>query len=529
MPTSTKVVNPWLTALSIMLTTFMEVLDSTVVNVSIPHIAGSLGATYDEGTWVVTSYLVANAIVLPIAAWLARYFGRRRLLMFCVAGFATFSVLCGAATSLGELIFFRIFQGLSGGGLQPLAQAILLESFPKRQRGQAMAAYGLGIICAPIIGPTLGGWITDNFSWRWIFFINLPIGLLSLALMARYVHDPPYLRRNKDETVDLFGIALLIVGLGALQIMLDTGQRHDWFGARAIRIEAALFVASLATFVWRELRIAHPVVDLRVMQDRSYTIGMALMTAMSFCLYASAILLPRYMETLLGYPALQAGLTLSPRGVASFLSMIVVGAISARLDPRKILTFGFLAGALTMFAFARLNLNAGFWDFFWPQLGQGAAMACMYLPLMTCAMDTIPREKMGNAASVLSLTRNIGGSAGVALMTTLLARRTQFHQSRLIEHLRPGMPAVDATLQRFAHFFFLRGADATLALRRAYGALYGMVARQASMLSFIEAFTLMGVIFLLLIPPISFMARPTQKSSEDAADGEEPSTEALQL
>jgi DHA2 family multidrug resistance protein len=514
---SRPVVNPWIVTIAVMLATFMEVLDTTVVNVSIPHISGNLSATYEEGTWVVTSYLVANAIVLPMSGWLANYFGRRRMLLFCVAGFSLASLLCGMATTLPQLIVFRVFQGLAGGGLQPLAQAILFETFPKEKHGQAMAAYGLGIIVAPIIGPTLGGWITDNYTWRWIFYLNIPVGIFSLAMMTRFVHDPPYLKRNRDASVDLWGIGLLALGLGSLQIMLDTGQRKDWFGSRDIRIEAFLCIVGLFIFVIRELTADHPIVDLRSLKDRSFAVGVCLMSAVGFCLYASLVLLPQYLETLLNYPSMQAGLALSPRGLGSFALTFIIGAIAARVDVRKLLVAGFAVGATTMFMLAGLNLNAGYWDIFWPQVLQGGAMACMFIPLSAAAMSHVSREKMGNATSIFNLMRNIGGSVGIAVMTTLLARRQQFHQNRLVEHIRPGQPYLSNLLHQFTGFFILKGSDPVTASHRAMGAVYGMVRQQAAMLSFVEAFKVMGIVFLVMIPMVSLLKDPKHNHGAKAA------------
>ena len=519
-------VNPWIVTISVMLATFMEVLDTTVVNVSIPHIAGNLSATYEEGTWVVTSYLVANAIVLPMSGWLASYFGRRKMLLFCVAGFSLASLLCGAASSLSQLIVFRVLQGLAGGGLQPLAQAILFETFPKEKHGQARAAYGLGIIVAPIIGPTLGGWITDNYTWRWIFYLNIPVGIFSLAMMARFIHDPPYLKLKRNAGVDLWGIGLLALGLGSLQILLDTGQRKDWLGSRDIRIEAFLCIVGLAVFVIRELTVAHPIVDLRSLKDRSFAVGVCLMSGVGFCLYASLVLLPQYLQTLLNYPSMKAGLALSPRGLGSLLLTFIVGAIAARVDVRKLLVAGFAVGATTMFMLSGLNLNAGYWDIFWPQVMQGGAMACMFIPLSAAAMSHVSREKMGNATSIFNLMRNIGGSVGIAVMTTLLARRQQFHQNRLVEHILPGQPYSSTLLHQFTGFFVLKGADPATASRRAVGALYGMVQQQAAMLSFVEAFKVMGVVFLVMIPMVILLKDPKKHPASKPAHKPEAPTES---
>ena len=501
-------VNPWIITISVMLATFMEVLDTTVVNVSIPHISGNLSSTYEEGTWVVTSYLVANAIILPMSGWLARYFGRRRLLLACVAGFSVASFLCGAATSLNQLICFRVLQGLAGGGLQPLAQAILFETFPKEKHGQAMAAYGLGVIVAPIVGPTLGGWITDNYTWRWIFYLNIPVGIFSLAMMSRFVHDPPYLKRKRDTNVDLLGIGLLALGLGALQIMLDTGQRKDWLGSREIRTEAVVCIIGLIAFVARELTTAQPIVDLRALRDRSFATGVLLISGVGFCLYASLVLLPNYLETLLDYPSLQAGLALSPRGLGSLCLTFIVGMIAAHVDVRRLIVIGFAVGAFTMFRFAGLNLNAGYWDIFWPQILQGAAISCIFVPLSSASMSHIAREKMGNATSIYNLMRNIGGSVGIAGMTTLLARRTQFHQNRLIEHVRPGDLQTWTMLQGLTGYFTLRGVDPVTAAHRAQKAMMGELLRHASMLSFVEAFKTMGLVFLMMIPMVALLHDP---------------------
>jgi len=524
-------VNPWIITISVMLATFMEVLDTTVVNVSIPHISGNLSATYEEGTWVVTSYLVANAIILPMSGWLASYFGRRRMLLVCVAGFSIASLLCGAASSLTQLILFRILQGLAGGGLQPLSQAILFETFPKEKHGQAMAAYGLGIIVAPIVGPTLGGWITDNYTWRWIFYLNIPVGIFSLLMMARFIHDPPYIQRKRDTGVDLWGIGLLALGLGSLQILLDTGQRKDWLGSRDIRIEAFCCIAGLLAFVIREMMVEHPIVDLRALKDRSFAIGVLLMSAVGFCLYASLVLLPQYLETLLSYPSMQAGLALSPRGLGSFALTFIVGAIAARVDVRKLLVAGFLVGAGTMFMLSGLNLNAGYWDIFWPQVLQGGAMACMFIPLAAAAMSHVPREKMGNATSIFNLMRNIGGSVGIAMMTTLLARRQQFHQSRLIEHIRTGQPQASALLHQFTQFFILKGSDPVTASHQAYGAMFMQLQQHAAMLSFVEAFKIMGLVFLAMIPLVTLLKDPKKhgapKKPEVASPVEEQSGQEL--
>ena len=493
-------VNPWIVTIAVMLATFMEILDTTVVNVSIPHMAGSLGATVEEGTWVVTSYLVSNAIILPMAGWLANRFGRRRILLTCVGGFTLTSLLCGMATSLDWLIFFRVLQGLTGGGLQPLAQAVLLETFPPKKHGTAMAAFGLGIILAPILGPTLGGWITDNYTWRWIFYLNLPVGVFSMLMISAFVRDPHYIGKHKTGGVDLWGIGFLALGFGMLQVVLDTGERKDWFGSNQIRVWTALCVFGLVAMVIRELKARHPIVDLRVLKDVTFSAGTFLMTMLGFVLYASLMLLPIFLQTVLGYPALQSGLALSPRGLGSLVMMPVVGQLTNRYDPRKLLVIGLGVGAWTMFSLSHLNLNTGYWDIFWPQVIQGGAMAFLFIPLMATSMSGIAKENMGNATSIYNLMRNIGGSFGIATMTTFLARRNQVHQDQLVGHVSAFDPHTRNVLHGLQSWFQVHGFNSADASKKALAAIYGMVQRQAAMLSFVEAFWIMGVIFLLMLP-----------------------------
>jgi len=514
---SHRIVNPWVVTFSVMLATFMEVLDTTVVNVSIPHIAGNLASTNEEGTWVVTSYLVANAIVLPISGWLAKYMGRKRLLLTCVAGFTVTSLCCGLAASLPQLIFFRVLQGLTGGGLQPLAQAILLETFPKERHGHAMAAYGIGILLAPILGPTLGGWITDNYTWRWIFYLNLPVGVLSLFLMNRFVFDPHYIKHDGGK-VDLWGIGFLALGIGSLQVLLDTGQRKDWFSSQYIRTFTALCVFGLIALIIRELMTDHPVVDLRVLKNRSFAAGVFLISMLGFVLYASLVLLPLYLQTLMGYPAYNSGLALSPRGIGALLFTPLAGHLTTKTDPRRLLVVGLILGSITMFDLSGLNLYAGFWDICWAQILQGVALSFLFIPLMTLAMARISPQKMGNATSIFNLMRNIGGSVGIAIMTTFLARRTQLHQNHLVANVRRG----DITTWKYyagltAHFHAM-GADRVTAARKALGAIYGLVQQHAAMLAFVEAFWLMGVVFLLMLPflpLLQYSKRPKPDRAEN--------------
>jgi DHA2 family multidrug resistance protein len=500
-------VNPWIVAVAVMFATFMEVLDTTVVNVSLPHVAGSLSASIDESTWALTSYLVANAIVLPLSGWLARQFGRKRLLMLSVTGFTLSSLLCGLAWSLPALIVFRVIQGTTGGALQPLSQAVMLEAFPPERRGKAMAFWGLGIVTAPILGPVLGGWLTDSYSWRWVFYINIPVGLASVFMMQRFVFDPPYVGRRAAR-VDWTGIGLLALGIGALQILLDKGQEDDWFESGFMATLAVVSAVSLVLFLWHELRAEHPVVDLRVFRNRTYAAGVVLITNVGFVLYGSMVLLPIFLQTLLGYPSLQAGIALAPRGVGSFIAMPIVGILLGRIDARKLLGTGLFVGGVTLYWLGGLSLSAGYWDVFWPQLLQGVSLALLFVPLTTITMGPIAREAMGNATSIFNLMRNIGGSLGIAVSTTLLARWQQEHTSVLGSHVDAYSPHVRLFLEQMKSAFLARGADAVTAAQQAQAAISGMVARQAAMLSFSDVFRLLAFLFVALLPLILLMSSP---------------------
>ncbi len=500
-------VNPWLVAIAVMAATFMEILDTTVVNVSLPHIAGDLSATIDESTWALTSYLVANAVVLPLAGWLSHQFGRKRLLMASVGGFTLSSLLCGLAPSLPFLVVFRIIQGTTGGALQPLSQAVLLEAFRPEDRGKAMGFWGLGIVVAPIFGPVLGGWLTDSYSWRWVFYINLPVGIVALVMMQMFIFDPAYIRRS-GERVDWTGIGYLALGIGALQVFLDKGQEDDWFASRFITMLAIVSVVTLAALIVHELRVAHPVVDLRVFRERTYATGVFLMTVVGFVLYGSLVLLPILLQTLLGYPALQAGIAMAPRGVGSFIAMPIVGLTVGRIDARRLLAAGIVGGATTLFWLGALNLQAGYWDVFWPQFVQGVSLSLLFVPLTTITMDPIPRESMGNATSIFNLMRNIGGSLGIAMATTVLARRQQIHTSVLGAHVDPYSPQARAFLEQLRQAFVARGADLATAARQAQAAAWGLVQRQASMLSFTDVFRMMALLFVALLPLLFLMRTP---------------------
>jgi len=499
-------VNPWLIAIAVMSSTFMEVLDTTVVNVSLPHIAGNLSASTDEATWTLTSYLVANAIILPMTGWLAQRFGRKRLLMTSVAGFTISSFLCGLAPSLPLLIIFRIIQGACGGGLQPLSQAILLEAFPPEKRGQAMAFWALGIVVAPMLGPVAGGWLTDNYSWRWVFYINVPIGILALILTQAYVSDPPYLRRERTG-IDYWGIGLLVLGIGSLQIMLDKGQEEDWFNSHFITTLAVLAGIGLAGLIIRELKADHPVVDLTIFKYRSFAIGTFLMTVVGFVLYGSTVLLPLLMQELLGYTATHAGVTNLPRGLASFMIMPLVGILTGKIDNRKLLGAGLLGSATAMFLLSRLSLNVGFLNFWWPLILQGASLGLVFVPLTTVTNGPIPRERMGNATSVFNLMRNIGASIGISMVATMRYRRQQAHLHDLGAHVSTNNLQAQQLIQQLRGYFISQGHDAVTATHQAYGAVWGMVQRQAAMLSYNDVFLFLALMFFAMLPLVLLMKK----------------------
>ena len=511
-------VNRWLVSLSVVFATFMEVLDTTVVNVALPHIAGSMSSTVEEGTWTLTSYLVANAIILPMTGWLAQQFGRKRLLMMAVIGFTCASFMCGLAPNLATLIVFRVIQGASGGTMQPLSQAIMLEAFPPEERGKAMAAWAVCIVTAPILGPVVGGWLTDTYSWRWIFYINIPVGIISLIMAKLFVFDPPYLRK-KAQGIDYWGIGMLAVGMAALQIMLDKGQQEDWFTSNMIATLAAIAAVLLPAFVLYEIFAKNPIIHLKVFRDRTYAIGVFLMTTVGFVLYGSLVLLPIILQTLLGYSAMQAGIAMAPRGIGSLLFTPVIGIVLGRVGARKILAAGIDLCAVTLFWFGFLNLDAGYWDFFWPQFIQGISMSMLFVPMTTTTMDAIPKEEMGNATSIFNLMRNIGGSIGIATAATMLERHRQMYTNTLGAHVTVYGLRSQEMLNQIRSAMIANGSDPANAMHKAHAMLFGMVERQATMLSFLDLMKLFGGLFILITPLILLAKSPRvgKRSPAEAA------------
>ncbi len=505
---SQPLVNPWIVALVVTMATFMEVLDTSIANVSLPHIAGGLSAGVDESTWILTSYLVSNAIILPMSGWFSNLMGRKNFYMLCVAIFTISSFLCGLAPNLGSLIFFRVLQGLGGGGLQPSEQAILADTFPPAKRGMAFAIYGMAVVVAPAIGPTLGGFITDNYSWRWIFYINVPIGVISLLLTSRLISDPPHLNEQRKRlfSIDYIGLGLLALGLGALQVVLDKGQRDDWFDSHFIGILTAVAAAALVAVIFWEWNHEHPIIDLRLFRDRSFATANVLMFAIGFVLWGTTLLIPLFAQTLLGYPAEQAGLVLMPGGLLIIALLPLVGRMLERTDPRRMMVFGLCILSTSMFYMTHFDLEVAFRNVVIARLIQGGGMAFLWVPINTVAYSYLPREKNNAASGLINLARNVGASMGISFVTTMLDRRAQFHQARLVSHLDPGNPRLQQMLQGATAALKVHGSST--APQQAYALLQYNVQRQATMLSYIDNFYILAIVALCLIPVVFLVKKP---------------------
>lgn len=493
--------NPWIVALTVMLPTLIEIVDTSVVNVSLNNIAGSLSAGIDESTWVISSYLVSNAVIIPMTGWLSRRFGRKRYLIFSVILFTFSSFMCGSSRSLEMLILFRIFQGIGGGGLQPISQAILLESFPPKQHGMAMAIFGVGIMFGPIIGPLLGGWITDSWSWHWIFYINIPIGLVSIFMAKVFIVDPPYMKHTKMK-VDYWGLSLLVIGLGALQVVLDKGHREDWFASKFIFYLTMIAVFALALFVVVELLSDHPIVNLRVFKNLSFTSGNLIMFFAFFTLFGSIVLLPIYVQTLMGYTPYLAGVVLGPGGIASMVAMLIAGKLVTKMNPKAILAAGIIISAYAVNLMSRFSLAADFNFIFFPRVVLGLGLGFLFIPLTTLTMSEIKREDMGNASSVFNLLRNLGGGFGVAFVTTMLSHRTQLHQVHLTEALTQFDRSFQCALPGFSRTLQTKGLGSSGTVM---GVIYQQIIRQASMLSFNDVFYVLSIMMIGILPLLLLM------------------------
>jgi len=498
--------NPWLIATAVMAATFMEILDTSVANVALPHIAGNLSATTEEATWVLTSYLVSNAIVLPMTGWLGVRFGRKRLLTVCISLFTLASVCCGIAPDLGFLIVARIFQGIGGGALIPISQAVLLESFPREKHGVAMATFGMGVVVAPILGPTLGGWITDNYSWRWIFYINLPVGIIAVLMAQAFVEDPPYIKHAKAGPVDFAGFALLGVWLGTLQVILDKGQQEDWFAKQWMRWFGVISLACCLAFVIRELRTGHPIVNLKVFKNRNFAAGVMMITVLGAVLYGTTAALPIFLQTLMGYSALQSGLTLSPRGVGAFFTTFLVGRLVGRVRNRVLITIGFCLLAASSFWLGNINLQVSMRCVIWPSVLNGVAISFIFTPLTTAAMGYLRQDQMANATGIYNLLRNLGGSFGIALVSTIIVRRAQVHQALMVAHLTPFDPAYVDQLAAAARLLTPQSGP-VLAQAQAHGLIYELLLGQSSLWAFVENFRLFGFLCLLCLPLVLMFKR----------------------
>ena len=504
-------VSKWLITASVMIPTLIEILDTSVANVSLTHIQGSLSAGQEEVTWVLTSYLVANAVIIPMSGWLAGLMGRKRYLLASIVIFTLSSFLCGMATSLAQLIFFRILQGAGGGGLQPMSLAILMEAFPPHERGMAMAVFGMGIVVGPIMGPVLGGYLTDTYTWRWIFYINFPIGLLALYMCTSFVFDPPEQKRLlKGDKIDYLGLVLLCVGLGCLQIVLDKGELEDWFSSNFIVILSLVAAACLAFLVWWELHHERPILDLRILRDRSFATGNVVMFSGFFAFFGSIVLLPMFLQRLMGYTAFQAGLVLGPAGLLTLILMPISGKLTQKVDSRYLLAVGLLVNAYALYYMSGFSLGIDFNTAVHSRLIQGAAMPFFFVPLSLVTMAYVRNENMNNASAIFNLVRNLGGSFGVAFVTTLLARRTQFHHHRLAEHLTSFNPGFMFKLEQLKSALGVKMGTLADQSQAAGAMIYGQLQRQAAAMAFNDAFLaqcamFFGLVFLLLIirkPPI---------------------------
>jgi MFS transporter, DHA2 family, multidrug resistance protein len=515
--------NPWIVAPTVGLAAFMEVLDISIANVALQHIAGNLSATQDQATWVLTSYLAANAIVLPMSGWLAATIGRKRYFLGCIVGFSITSLICGLAPNLELLILARALQGATGGGLQPNAQAILADAFPPAKRGQAFAAFGIAVIVAPVVGPTVGGWITDSFSWRWVFLLNVPIGVAVSLIATRVIADPPErvaARRARlagGIRFDYVGFALLVVGMCSLQVTLDKGQQYDWWGSSFIVYASIAAVASLIAFVVWELVNREPVVDLRLIAHPNFSIGCLLMFMLGFILNSSTVLLPQFVQTLMGYTATDAGLVLSPGGLAVLFMMPVVGNLVSRVDARWLVAFGLTSVALGLFYMTRFDLDVDYNTLAWGRVYQSVGLGFLFIPINTIAFLGIPPVKNNDASALINMMRNLGGSFGISLATTLLARRQQYHQSVLTEHVGSYGGGYNDAVLAMQQTFLARTADAADALHQAQAVIYNTVQRQAAALSYIDAFWALAWLFTALVPLVFLMQKATPGRASPSA------------
>ena len=505
--------NPWLVAVIVSIATFMVVLDTAIANVSLRYIAGSLAASVDESTWVVTTYLIANAVVLPASGWLSNVIGRKRFYMVCVAVFTISSLFCGLAPSLSTLIFFRILQGLGGGGMPTSEQAILADTFPPQRRGQAFALYGVAVIVAPTVGPTIGGWITDNFSWHWIFFINVPIGLISLALVHWFVDEPEILERERRERlagglkVDWIGFALIAVTLGSLEVVLDRGQIEDWFRSGTIVTFTVIAAVAFLAFLPWEFNQKEPIVEVRLLAHRQFGMAFLVMLMIGAILFGSNQIMPQLLQTTFPYTAMLSGLAMMPGGLAMLVVMPIAGQVSSRFQPKYLMVLGLAGIALSMWYSTSLTPDASFDYFGWVRVYQTISLPFLFIPINTVAYDGLPRNKTNQASALMNVARNLGGSIGISLANVVLFQRTQFHQARLVENTVPSSPVFQSTVQQMTQYFMSHGASATQANGQAMGFIGHLVQMQATILAYIDVFHVCAVAAAVMIPLVLLLVR----------------------
>jgi DHA2 family multidrug resistance protein len=509
-------VNPWLIALSVMLATFMVVLDSSIANVALPHMAGSFSATSHEAMWILTSYLIANGIILPTTAWFSNIFGRKKFLIICIIVFTSASALCGAATSIEMMIVARVIQGLGGGALMPISQSILWECFPKEKRGISMAVFGIGVVLAPVVGPTLGGWITDNYSWNWIFYINVPIGILAVMLSKAFVEDPPYAKKGKIQKIDYIGFCALILWLVTLQVVLDNGQQADWFSSAWVCRTAFVSVMAMIFFFCWEVHFKDSIIDLSVFKNRNFAIGTILATFVNAILYSSLAILPMFLQTLLGYSAYAGGLATTPRGIGCIVTIVLAGFLSGKIDERYQIIFGLVLLAVSSFMFGSLNMNIAMSNIVFPNVICGFALGFCFIPLATASFGTLKNEQMTNATGLQNLMKNIGGAVGISIVSTLLSRYSQIHQASMVSHLNPTNPVFQEKVGMVKAFLSM-SMNSDVAAQKTNFLMYVNLVKQSALWAYIDSFRLYGIIALVLIPMVFLLKKTKSHSSSDGA------------
>ncbi len=500
----------WMIAVTVSFAALLEIIDTSIVNVALPHMQGNLGATLSEIGWVVTGYAIANAIIIPLSAWLSDVFGRKGYFVFSLIGFVASSVMCGVSTNLTMLVVSRILQGLTGGGLLAKAQSILFETFPPKDQGLAQALFGVGVLVGPVIGPTLGGYLTDTLGWRWIFFINIPFGALAIFMACIFL--PRDQQRPQLAPVDWSGIALLIVALGSVQTVLEEGNQEDWFSSPMIVMLSIVGVLGLITFIWHELKTRHPAVDLRVLRHRSLAAGSILSMLVGMGLYGAMFAIPIFLQSLLNYTAMQTGMVMAPSAVASALMMPVLGQLSNKIDPRILITIGAIGTSAVMFQLSNISPASNAEQFFWPLILRGIFMVFLFMPLNLATIGPLPKADIPAATGFYNLTRQLGGSIGVALLTTFLSQRENFHRSVLVEKVTDFNPLAQETIRNFTSLFRSKGFDATVAYQQALALIDRMLNQQAAVMSFGEIFLVVGVLFIAALPLVMLLGKPKPRS-----------------